>query len=448
MKKFLLLVVTLLMLVGCSQEKQSTTINEFEDASVIVLNNNKASIDGALIEEYSYTWHLDSDSEDEYYTGEEPKGDIYIAHDIIYYPEIDSELFSIEEYDGEREWVTYYTNEELKDYIFGCLPVLGDELPTEMMHSKQEAYNNPVLHINKAGNYVLEGNWNGQIWIDLGEDAFDNEEAKVKLIMNGVTINCSVAPGVVFYNVYECDNKWEEREEYSNIVDTSDAGARVEIVDGTINNVTGANVYRLLKPKYKKEGSTVQKKRWKMDGAFYSYESMAIESSNNGSGILNITSSTFEGLDCELHMTINSGIINIVSQDDGINVNEDGVSVLTINGGRLTIFAGQGAEGDVVDSNGYIVVNGGTVLGTTPSFSDNMLDSDAGTTVSENATVISSVSGKEMSDMHGFKGERGEFDRDFKPDGQEPPEFQNGQPPQEPPNGFGQRPDEQQVEKK
>ena len=46
-------------------------------------------------------------------------------------------------------------------------------------------------------------------------------------------------------------------------------------------------------------------------------------------------------------------------EDDGINVNEDNVSVFTMNGGTLHIFAGLGAEGDGIDSNGYIVVNGG-----------------------------------------------------------------------------------------
>ena len=59
---------------------------------------------------------------------------------------------------------------------------------------------------------------------------------------------------------------------------------------------------------------------------------MNVTGGAEGSGVLNITS-TFEGLDTELHLTVNGGNINIFSQDDGINVNEDGVSVLTVNGG-------------------------------------------------------------------------------------------------------------------
>lgn len=61
-------------------------------------------------------------------------------------------------------------------------------------------------------------------------------------------------------------------------------------------------------------------------------------------------------------MTINGGTINIESQNDGINTNEDNVSVTTINGGELYIDAGLGAEGDGIDSNGWLVINVGAFL--------------------------------------------------------------------------------------
>ena len=62
---------------------------------------------------------------------------------------------------------------------------------------------------------------------------------------------------------------------------------------------------------------------------------MNVTGGAEGSGVLNITS-TFEGLDTELH--------------------------LTVNGGSLHILAGLGSEGDGIDSNGYVVINGGTVV--------------------------------------------------------------------------------------
>lgn len=94
---------------------------------------------------------------------------------------------------------------------------------------------------------------------------------------------------------------------------------------------------------------------------------------NNGS--INIEKS-YEGLEAN-NITINDGEINVVASDDGINVNggvddsamngrpgqnnteisdEDKV-YLTINGGKVTIDA----SGDGLDSNGYIVINGGAI---------------------------------------------------------------------------------------
>lgn len=335
MKKIFLCILVLFMITGCNSNE--TIIDEIDndDVYTIVLNENTASIDNKKLNEYDYVWHISKDKEDEYYTGNKPADDdlVYIAHDIIYYPEINESEFTKQKYDDEIEWVTYYTSEELKDYIFSTLPALSNEFPKEMMHSEEEAYNNPVLHINKEGTYILQGTWNGQILIDLGKDSFSDESKKVELILDGVDVKCDVASAIMFKNAYEVDNTWEEKEVYSNDIDLTNAGAKITINDGTINNIEGSNVYRILKPIYKDDTNTVQKKRYKYDGALYSCMSLLIEGQSNGSGILNITSSTFEGLNSELHLTINSGYINIVSQDDGININEDDVSVFTMNDG-------------------------------------------------------------------------------------------------------------------
>jgi hypothetical protein len=120
----------------------------------------------------------------------------------------------------------------------------------------------------------------------------------------------------------------------------------------------------MLKVQPKKDSVTVidgtdvsqQKKRYKMDGAFYSFVSMAISGGTKGDGVLNITSTTYEGLDTEMHLTIEGGVVNVTAPDDGINVNEEYVSVFTLNGGELTVTS-TGADG--VDSNGYIYLNDG-----------------------------------------------------------------------------------------
>lgn len=377
-----------------------------EDTHVIVLDSvqqedgtysHSASLDGTAVAEYDYTWHADpsqvhdevDDAPAEYYTGTLPGDEaVYIAHDIYYYPELDPDQFVKVNYDGDQEWAYYYTAEGYEDYIFSTLPVSGSSVPTDMMHTAEEAYENAVLHITQPGTYVLEGEWHGQIWIDLGDtdDTFTDPDAKVTLVLNGVDVTCAVAPALVFYSVYECDNTWEDQTAWSHTVDTADAGANVILADGTVNNFSGENIYRMLEAKYKSSESSsaqsvaLQKKRMKMDGAFYSYQSMNIDGQAEGTGVLNITAG-FEGLDTELHLTLNGGQVNIYSQNDGINVNEDGVSVVTINGGSLHILAGLGSEGDGIDSNGYLVINGGTVVAMANPNSDSGLDSDRGSYV-------------------------------------------------------------------
>ena len=370
----------------------------FADDAVhqIVLNNGTAALDGETIPEYDYTWHADpsvvhdevKNAPAEYFTGSKPSGEdaVYIAHDIAYFPEVPAEGFKKVFYDDDTEWAFYYPNEEYKDYIWALLPVQGNDVPARMMHSEEEAWANPVLHITRSGTYELSGSWHGQIWVDLGDqdDTFTDESAKVTLILNGVDVTCDVAPALVFYSVYEADNTWEDRDSYGPEIDISDAGARVVIADDSTNTFEGTNVYRMLKAKYKDDDSSaavkVQKKMRKTDGAFYSYRSLLIEGGEKGNGKVNIIAG-HEGMNSELHLTINGGRVNIQSQDDGVNVNEDGVSVLTVNGGELHIVAGLGMEGDGVDSNGYLVINGGVVISAAKPMSDSGLDSDRGSFV-------------------------------------------------------------------
>ncbi|GAA0138116.1 hypothetical protein YSY43_49570 [Paenibacillus sp. YSY-4.3] len=171
------------------------------------------------------------------------------------------------------------------------------------------------------------------------------------MILDGVDIRSTVAPGVIFYNVYE---PYSASEDTKGIVDLATAGAQVILADSSVNTVNGSYVAKIFK-----EGTT--KKLHKYDGAFYSKMSMAISGENEGTGELHIKAAN-EGLDSELHLTINSGNVYIESQDDGINTNEDGISVTTINGGYLHVNAGLGSEGDGIDSNGYLTINGGTIV--------------------------------------------------------------------------------------
>ena len=280
--------------------------------------------------------------------------------------------------------IVYY--EEGKDFTYGE-GEKGDS------HSADEANAHTVVTITQPGEYFLRGKLSaGQIAVDLGEDAKNDPEAVVTLLLCGLDLTCTVAPAIIFYNVYECG----DRDNPTMNVDTSAAGANILIGSDCENVVNGSYVARIYKPEsvvLSADGTEVEdaKKLHKYDAAVYSRMSMNVDGTDGGAkeGILRIGAEN-EGLDSELHLTINGGTIFIESGNDGINTNEDGVSVTTVNGGTLTIMVtGETGEGDGIDSNGWLVLNGGTVAASACNTSmDAGIDSDMGFHIGEGATVM------------------------------------------------------------
>ena len=316
-----------LLLTACSASGGSASSARREGDRVLTLSDSEITLDGQVLTE----------------NGE---GAVTLSHDIVYY------------HDGT-------------DDSYGE----GTEAD---MHTAGEADAHTVVTIREPGTYRVSGTLSaGQLAVDLGDGAKRDRSAVVTLVLDGVDITCTVAPAVIFYRVYECDEAWVaydegETEDYDLLptdVDTSAAGANVVLADGSINQVSGSYVARIYK-----EGT--DKKLHKYDGAFYSKMSMNIDGEAESTGLLAITAEN-EGLDTELHLTINGGQISIQAQNDGINTNEDNVSVTTINGGGLQISAGLGDEGDGIGSNGHIVINGGAVYSMASDHSpDGGLDAD------------------------------------------------------------------------
>ena len=338
MKRMICLLMVFLLLAGCGKGEQSNVepqeipvdsseiafASRFENETVIALSDKGIDVKGTNAMS------------------------VYSGSDIVYYE--DRETYDSGNPYGEGE--------------------------AHERHSADEAAGHTVVHITKPGAYRVSGKLSaGQIAVDLGENAYEDPDAVVELILDGADITCTVAPAIVFYNVYECDGNWSEDTAKAE-VDTSRAGANLILAGGSENFANGSHVARIYKDK---EG---EKKLWKIDGAVYSFMSMNVY----GPGALDITADN-EGLNSELHLTINGGDIAIRSGNDGINTNEDGVSVTTINGGNLHITAGLGEEGDGIDSNGYLVINGGMVVSSANPAADAGLDSDLGSYINGGTVV-------------------------------------------------------------
>lgn len=318
---------------GETQKEEVSSEGKVSGETEILLSDNSITVNGSE-------------------AGTDTGAGVYLSNDIVYY-------------------------EDKENYESGNPYGEGTE---EERHSKEDAQAHTVVNITEAGTYRISGQLSkGQIRVDLGEEASTNPQAVVTLILDNAELQCDVAPAIVFLNVYECDNEWTA-ETAGTEVNTQTAGANLILADGSTNQVTGSHVAKIFKD------TDEEKKLWKQDGAIYSYMSMNVDGEQEGNGTLDLTADN-EGLDTELHLTINGGNLNICSQNDGINTNEDGVSVTTINGGNIHIIAGLGAEGDGIDSNGWLVINGGTVIASANPAADAGLDSDMGSYINGGTVV-------------------------------------------------------------
>lgn len=107
-----------------------------------------------------------------------------------------------------------------------------------------------------------------------------------------------------------------------------------------------------------------------------------------GKGYLEVTSKNDEGIETKGDLSFNGGIGDYViySLDDGLNtttsssVGNNVHNALTIDVNSLAAIVNlEGDEGDAIDSNGTLVINGGTILALAHPGQDAGLDSEKGT---------------------------------------------------------------------
>ena len=191
-----------------------------------------------------------------------------------------------------------------------------------------------VIHITSPGTYRLFGTLEeGQIRVDLGEKAAKDEKAIVTLILDNAHLRCSAAPAVLFESVY--GGSAEEN--------AAETGANILLAEGSINTINGSH------------GAS----RW-AQGAVSSRMSLNIGSEEDVVGTLSLTADQ-EGICVEDRLTVNGGKIRISAENNGIRMNKSD-SVAEVNGGDVRISAGLGGSGGAVDTEGQLLLSGGTVV--------------------------------------------------------------------------------------
>ena len=120
-----------------------------------------------------------------------------------------------------------------------------------------------------------------------------------------------------------------------------------------------------------------------------------------------LTISAGEGIEAT-YVQINDGTINISASDDGINAGRKSTAytvTIEINGGSITIKMGSG-DTDAIDSNGYIYVNGGTINITGNSAFDYDINAKyTGGTIIVNGVTTNSIT-NQFGGMGGMGGGR------------------------------------------
>lgn len=225
-----------------------------------------------------------------------------------------------------------------------------------------------VITINSSGTYEFTGNLSdGQIAVNSNDIV-----GEVVIILNGVDITCKNAPAIFVYNKNN---------------DSTVCNVSIKTVAGTENVIAGGKIKQSVEKwedqdnilYYIDKGYDDEHKyyeRYKYDGAISSDISLIFE----GEGKLTINALSKEGIETKRNIDINSGDYVINSLDDGINACTDNESVININGGTLLVNVLEEAEeGDGIDSNGYIYINGGEVYAFASEKSqDSGIDSDLG----------------------------------------------------------------------
>lgn len=246
-------------------------------------------------------------------------------------------------------------NGQPAEYLEGSAVYLSGKI--EQHPDVKEEYKeleNTVINITQPGKYTVTGKReNTMIFVQA------EKNKKIELVLDNAEISCMTAPAILV----TCDEDGAEN-----------CAVDITLADGSVNKIKGSHIAR------------VNDDDVKYDGAISASASLNI----SGGGALELESDN-EGIETKMHLTINDGNIRINSANDALNASNDGESVITINGGYIYCAVGaEGEEGDGIDSNGSIVINGGTVLSyANPNSADSGLDADEGTTINGGTVVAS-----------------------------------------------------------
>ena len=356
---------------------------------------------------------------------------IYVNLNSLEYSTNNKDYKSITEYKTLEEFLSDYNSNKLpsiyiSDFLYDGVgavktPDLDDFIENDSNDTKIKTLEIKVININTTGNIEFTGEIKGAM---IGVNT-NNVTKDINIILNGVSIDTDSkkAPGIYVYNK---DKNY------------TDCKVTIKTVSGTKNYIEGGKLKKVSLigsdelnkyssyysndslDNYNKYSSyygiytsdeiknilfaTVQADSEDLaDGdPYYFYKASGAISSDidlyfEGEGFLRVTSKNKEGIETKGNLTFSGGTgdYEIYAQDDCLNTttasSNNGTvrNDLTINVNSLLAYVDPEAdEGDAIDSNGKLIINGGTIYAFAhPTSPDAGLDSGNGTYIN-GGTVI------------------------------------------------------------
>ena len=322
-----------------------------------------------------------------------------------------------------------------------ALANLDDDVDWSTLPTQTIELTNDGLSVTEPGTYILSGNTTGNITVDT--------DGYVRLALDGVSINSSTGSALQIDNAKKTviqlvndsensirDGATRADESIDGAIYSSDdlvfegegkLTVEAQFADGIVSkdslwikssDITVTSVDDGIRGKdmLSISGGTISVNA-QGDGLKSTNEtdagegnlvisggSVTIQSGDDGikseqkvwitGGTINVAKSV-EGIEAPV-IIIDGGDITVYASDDGLNASASAITTtglsITINNGTLAVTVGPG-DTDAIDSNGDIVVNGGTITITAPtsSFDFDGTGSINGGTVTVNGQTITTM---------------------------------------------------------
>ena len=304
-----------------------------------------------------------------------------------------------------------YVTEFLFDGVSMYKPYDLDDFVSDGNDTAVDALTIKVLNINATGNITLSGSLTGMLAINTN-DAVGN----TNIILNNATIDTDSkkVPAIYVYNkdITYTGNKVTIKtvKDTSNYLEggklkkvslipsdnldeyTSKYQGDVKTNYGIYTNYYG--IYTTDEIKNILFATVTADNEDLSDGdPYYYYKASGAISSDidlyfEGEGYLEVTSKNKEGIETKGNLTFDGGTGDYVvnAEDDCLNTTTDNKenanarNTLTINVNSMyAIVSNDADEGDAIDSNGELIINGGTIIAIAKPGQDAGIDSETGT---------------------------------------------------------------------